>query len=42
MPVDKKKLEDIADEIDFPTGGSKKKYKGYKKGFTRKYTAYKK
>lgn len=36
----KKKIEDIAYEVGYSTG--KKKYKGYKKGFTRKYTGYKK
>ena len=40
MTVDKKKIEEIAYEIEFGTG--KKRYKGYKKGFTRKYTGYKK
>ena len=40
MPVDKKKLEKIAYELEYPTG--KKKYKGYKRGFTRRYTGYKK
>ena len=38
MVVDKKKIEEIAYELEFGTG--KKKYKGYKKGFTRKYTKY--
>jgi len=41
MPEDtKKKIEDIAYEVEY--SGKKKKYKGYKKGFTRKYTGYKK
>ena len=37
----KKKIEEIAYEIE-SEGKGKKKYKGYKKGFTRKYTGYKK
>ncbi len=41
MPEDtRKKIEDIAYEVEY--SGKKKKYKGYKKGFTRKYTGYKK
>ena len=41
MPEDaKKKIEDIAYDVEYT--GKKKKYKGYKKGFTRKYTGYKK
>lgn len=40
MPEDiKKKIEEIAYEVEFT--GKKKKYKGYKRGFTRKYTGYK-
>ena len=37
----KKKIEEIAYDID-TEGSGKKKYKGYKKGFTRKYTGFKK
>ncbi|MEM5797577.1 MAG: hypothetical protein QW813_02905 [Candidatus Aenigmatarchaeota archaeon] len=35
----KKKIEEIAYEIEFAE--KKKKYKSYKKGFTRKYTKFK-
>ncbi len=33
MPMDKKKIEDIAYDVEY--SGGKKKYKGYKKGFAR-------
>ena len=33
MSIDKKKIEELAYEIEF--GSKKKKYKGYKKGFSR-------
>lgn len=36
----KKRIEELIEEIEYPSG--KKKYKGYKKGFTRKYTKYSK
>ncbi len=36
----KKKIQDIIEEVDYPTG--KKSYKGMKKGFTRKYTGFRK
>lgn len=35
----KKKFEEIAYEIE-PEANGKKKYKSYKKGFTRKYRKY--
>ena len=34
MPVDKKKIDEIVYEMEIE-GKSKKKYKGYKKGFSR-------
>lgn len=41
MPEDiKKKIEEIAYDEDY--SGKKKKYKGFKKGFTRKYKKYSK
>lgn len=40
MPAIKKKFEEIAYEIEYPA--QKKKYKSYKKGFTRRYTRFKK
>ncbi len=41
MPEDtKKKIDEIAYEVEYI--GKKKKYKGYKRGFTRRYTGYKK
>jgi len=36
----KKKIQDIIEEVDYPAG--KKRYKGMKKGFTRKYTGFRK
>lgn len=39
--VGKKDMEDIADDVEYTSKG-KKKYKGYKKGFARKYSSYKK
>jgi hypothetical protein len=36
----KKKIEEIEKEVDLP--GQKKRYKGYKRGFTRKYTKFSK
>lgn len=36
----KKKIEDIVYDVEY--SGKKKKYKGYKRGFTRKYTGYRK
>ena len=36
----KKKIEEIAYDIEYTSGSGKKKYKNYKKGFTRKYTKY--
>ncbi len=38
--VDDKEIENIADDVEYVAKG-KKKYKGYKKGFARKYTKYK-
>ncbi len=35
----KKKIAEIEEEVEIT--GKKKKYKGYKRGFTRKYTKYK-
>lgn len=35
----KKKIEEMEEQIELPT--QKKRYKSYKKGFTRKYTKYK-
>ncbi len=33
MSVDKKKIEEIAYDVEY--SGKKKRYKGYKKGFSR-------
>ncbi len=35
----KKKIEEIDEQLELT--GKKRKYKGYKRGFTRKYTKYK-
>mgnify|MGYP001618313103 CR=1 FL=1 len=40
--VDDKEIEDIADDVEYSATSKKKKYKGFKKGFTRKYTSFKK
>lgn len=42
MSLSEEELKKKADELDeIEPSGKKKKYKGYKKGFTRKYTKFK-